>query len=164
LPSTCPASGANVDPSQNDANSPACHSTMQGFPLAGSPGPSYFPVPYPDGVGIKISRNHIFRMTHHLQHWFDPQHAQVWINVYTLPAKRQDGSQNLVESVSKEAHVFFDGSGSAFLVPPHTVGHTQGLWVTPRNIEPHGLPFHSHTRRLLHEAALGAATRSPEPL
>src|SRR5437773_1230900 len=112
LPSTCPASGANVDPSQNDANSPACHSSMQGFPLAGSPGPSYFPVPYPDGVGIKISRNHVVRMTHHIQHWFDPERAQVWINVYTKAAKTASGEEN----VQKEAHVFFDGSASGFLV------------------------------------------------
>ena len=168
LPSTCPASGANVDPSQNDANSAACHSTMQGFPLAGTPGPSYFPVPYPDGVGIKIARDHIFRMTHHLQHWFDPQHAQVWINVYTLPAKRRDHrggcDARLVESVAKEAHVFFDGSASAFLIPPHTIGQAQGLWVTPRNIELYGLTFHSHKRSLLAYADLVGVDGNPKAL
>lgn len=136
--------------SQPKPSCTAIPGAMRSFPLAGSPGPSYFPVPYPDGVGIKISRNHIFRMTHHLQDWFDPQTAQVWINVYTKPAEDAAGNQN----IQKEAHVFFDGSGSVFLVPPHTIGRTSGLWVAPRNIELYGLTAHSHKRNVLFAADL----------
>ncbi|MGH7820551.1 MAG: hypothetical protein ACREQ9_12320 [Candidatus Binatia bacterium] len=160
LPESCPAeTGSGGGPRTNPSAPGACEAPggMRGFPTAGSPGPSYFPVPYPDGVGIKVSREHIFRMTHHLQHWFDPQKAQVWINVYTVPAKKRDGNGNLVtdaegkpvESIDKEAHVFFDGSASAFLVPPHSISRTQGFWVAPRNIALYGLTFHSHKRNLV---------------
>jgi hypothetical protein len=88
-------------------------------------------------------------MTHHLQHWYDLQHAQVWINIYTIPAKRSAGSGTFVENINKEAHVFFDGSASAFLIPPHSIARAQGVWVAPRNIELYGLTFHSHKRDLL---------------
>lgn len=150
-------------PDRYPASSP--HSTcaavpgMRSFPLAGSPGPSYFPVPYPDGVGIKISREHIFAMTHHLQDWFDPQRAEVWINVYTKPAKVSG-----VETIQKQAHVFFDGSGSVFLVPPHTIGRTQGLWVAPRDIELFGLTAHSHKRNVLFTADLIGVDGNPKAL
>ncbi|MGH7896821.1 MAG: hypothetical protein ACREQQ_02650, partial [Candidatus Binatia bacterium] len=172
LPSSCPAAtryDSNGNPVAGPRTNPeppgACDapSGMRGFPTAGSPGPSYFPVPYPDGVGIKISRDHIFRMTHHLQHWFDPQRAQVWINVYTIPAKRSEGGA-LVESIEKEAHVFFDGSATPFLIPPHSLGRAQGLWVAPRNIELYGLTFHSHKRNVLAHADLIGPDGNPKAL
>jgi hypothetical protein len=153
LPESCPARTDEEGKGPRTNGGSACSfggGGMQSFPLAGSPGPSYFPVPYPDGVGIKISREHIFRMTHHIQDWFNPQLAQVWINIYTVPAKRSDGS----ESVEKEAHVFFDGSASAFLIPPRTIAAAQGVWVAPRNIELYGLTAHSHKRNVLFTADL----------
>ena len=127
-------------------------SGMRAVPLAGSPGPSYFPVPYPDGVGIKLSSRHVFLLDHHVQSWYTPQSSQSWINIYTKPAKVDDGSGNLVENVEKEAHVFFDGSASPFYIPPHTLAKAQGLWVAPRNIELYGLTAHSHKRNILFTA------------
>jgi hypothetical protein len=151
-------------PQQCSAANPqrSCPGTsMRRVPLAGSPGPSYFPVPYPDGVGIKISRNHIVFMEHHLQNWFDPQIGEAWVNVYTRPARRRAPDGRLVENVEKEAHVLFDGSGTFFLVPPHTIGRTQGLWVAPRNIELYGLTAHSHKRNILFTADLVGSNGEP---